>query len=352
MPKTMTKRERLAATIAGQPVDRLPVALWRHFFVEEPTAEGLAAAMVRWQETYDWDFLKINPRASYHVEDWGNRYAFSGNPLVEPTLVRACVHAADDFRHLDRLDPKGKAGRSAPVLAEHLAAVAANRRALGPDMPLLMTVFTPMSIAADLAGGPQDLAALIAQGPALVHAGLRTIAATFADFAARCLEAGADGIFLATTHCATLVNFTRQEYQEFGRPYDLAVLRAVQQAPLNLLHVCRARSLVKELADYPTALLNWDTVGEGNLTLAEMAAVRPVPCRARASAPKKGLVGGLDRAFFTQGPSGREALIAQAREASRAMAGRPFVLASTCTIDTASDPEAVRAVREFVEQEC
>jgi hypothetical protein len=31
------------------------------------------------------------------------------------------------------------------------------------------------------------------------------------------------------------------------------------------------------------------------------------------------------------------------------MAGRPFVLGSTCTIDTHADPGAVRAVREFVE---
>jgi uroporphyrinogen decarboxylase len=339
MIKTMTKRERLAATIGGRPVDRLPVALWRHFFVEETSGEGLAAAMVRWQETYDWDFLKINPRASYHVEDWGNRYAFSGNPLVEPTLVRACVHAADDFRHLDRLDPKGKAGRSAPVLAEHLAAVAAIRRALGPDVPLLMTVFTPMSIAADLAGGPQDLAALIGQDPALVHTGLRTITETFAGFAARCLDAGADGIFLATTHCATPANFTLEQYQEFGRPYDLQVLAAVRRAPLNLLHVCRARSWVRQLADYPVALLNWDTSGEGNPTLAEMA----------ASAPGKGLVGGLDRAHFTQA-GGREALLAQGRETRRSMNGRAFVLGSTCTIDTASDPEAVRVVRECVEQ--
>jgi hypothetical protein len=30
------------------------------------------------------------------------------------------------------------------------------------------------------------------------------------------------------------------------------------------------------------------------------------------------------------------------------MAGRPFVLASTCTIDARSDPETVRAVRESV----
>jgi uroporphyrinogen-III decarboxylase len=66
-----------------------------------------------------------------------------------------------------------------------------------------------------------------------------------------------------------------------------------------------------------------------------------------ARAPGKALVGGLDRRLFTQ-PGGREALLEQARAACRDAAGRPFVLAATCTIDTTADPEAVRAVREFV----
>jgi len=391
----MTKRERLAAAIAGRPVDRLPVTLWRHFFVEEVSREGLVGAMLRWQRTCDWDFLKINPRASYHVEDWGNRYESSGSEHVPPTLVHARIRSPDDFRRLDRLAP----GPQAPVLADHLAAVADLRKALGPDVPMLMTVFTPMSIAADLAGGPQDLAALIAQDPPLVHVGLRVITDTFTDFAARCVEAGADGIFLATTHMATRANFTAEQYEEFGRPYDLEVLAAVRDAPLNLLHVCKAQALVRELADYPVPLLNWDTAEPSNPGLADMLpllerggspdrtcsecrvqpnsgcgtaglssrgdhrgpsatagqASRATP---RARTPNtypdplrgsgKALVGGLNRRLFTE-PGGTEALLRQARAARDSMAGRPFVLGSTCTIDTRAAPAAVRAVREFVE---
>ena len=93
MAKRLTKRERLSRSIAGRPVDRLPVALWRHFFVEETSRAGLVEAMVRWQETYDWDFLKINPRACYHVQDWGNQYEFSGGEHVKPSLVRNTVGA-------------------------------------------------------------------------------------------------------------------------------------------------------------------------------------------------------------------------------------------------------------------
>jgi len=341
MTAPLTKRERLARTAAGKPVDRLPVALWRHFFVEETSREGLVEAMARWQRQYDWDFLKINPRAGYHAEDWGNQYAFSGKETIAPTLVRASVRTPDDFRHLDRLDPTGAAGRRAPVLADHLAAVGDLRRALGPDVPMLMTVFTPLAVAAELAGGPQALAALIQQNAALVHVGLRKIADTFADFAARCVAGGGDGIFLATTHTATLANFTPEQYAEFGRPYDMAILAAVREAPLNLLHVCQRRSMVRDLADYPVVLLNWETADPTNPTLGQMA----------LGAAGKALVGGVDRRLFPD-PAARETLLAQAAEARRSLGDRPFVLGSTCTIDPSSAPEMVRALRDEAERKC
>ncbi len=339
MTQAFSKRERLARTVDGRPVDRLPVALWRHFFLEERTAEGLVEAMLAWQREYDWDFLKINPRACYHVEDWGNRYEFSGDPHIKPALVRPVVHEVSDFRHLDRLDSSMlSAEHRASVLGAHLKAVADLRKALGPDVPMLMTVFTPMALAAELAGGPQDLAGLVAEDATMVHVGLRTITDTFAEFAARAVDAGADGIFLATTHVATETNFTREQYEEFGRPYDLEILEAVEHAPLNLLHVCRERSMVRDLVDYPVAMINWDTAADSNPDLAGLA----------PAAPDKALVGGLDRGLFNAA-SNRDALEGQIEAAREALGERPFVLGSTCTIDTTADPSLVRRVRDAVE---
>jgi uroporphyrinogen decarboxylase len=335
----LSKRERLQRTIAGAKVDRLPVALWRHFFLEETSRDGLVDAMVRWQKTYDWDFLKINPRACYHVQDWGNRYEFSESEHIQPALVRQTIHRASDFRHLDSLAvPGGTGGRKAPVLADHLEAVREIRAALGPEVPLLMTVFTPMSIAAELAGGPQDLAALIAEDPTMVHVGLRAITDTFAAFAAACVDAGADGLFLATTHVGTFTNFTLEQYEEFGRPYDLEILDAAAHAPLNLLHVCKGRAMIRELADYPAAMLNWDMFDETNPGLAAMAPM----------ARDKALVGGLDARLLVD-PGAKDALLEQLRQARRVMGDRPFVVGSTCTIDTRSAPDLVAAVRAAVE---
>lgn len=69
--KNMSKRKRLEAAIAGEPVDRLPVALWRHWPGDDQDAAALAAAHLKWQADYDWDLVKVGPASSYSVVDWG-----------------------------------------------------------------------------------------------------------------------------------------------------------------------------------------------------------------------------------------------------------------------------------------
>ena len=70
----MTQRERLKAALAGTRVDRVPVSAWGHFFTEEVDPDRFIAATMAFQKSFDWDFLKVHSRASYHVEGWGFTY--------------------------------------------------------------------------------------------------------------------------------------------------------------------------------------------------------------------------------------------------------------------------------------
>jgi hypothetical protein len=40
--------------------------------------------------------MKVNPRAEYHVEDWGNIYAYSGNDYIKPKFKEGCIKDVDD----------------------------------------------------------------------------------------------------------------------------------------------------------------------------------------------------------------------------------------------------------------
>ncbi|MCX7976483.1 MAG: hypothetical protein N2646_05375, partial [Bellilinea sp.] len=58
---TCTHRERLELCLAGEIADRPPFALWRHFPVDDQSPDSLAAAITNFQNTYDFDFIKVTP---------------------------------------------------------------------------------------------------------------------------------------------------------------------------------------------------------------------------------------------------------------------------------------------------
>ncbi|NIA20504.1 MAG: hypothetical protein GWP05_00730 [Anaerolineaceae bacterium] len=327
MSQPLSKRERLTRVVNGRQVDRLPFSLWRHFYVEETGPESLARVLADWHRQFDFDYCKINVRAQYHTEGWGCKFEYSGAEHVKPTLLEPAVREAADYGGLEVLDPW------AWPLGEMLEVIKLLRSELGPDEVLLMTVFNPMSIALDLAGGADRLAAAITDDPTAVHRGLRAITDTFRDFVSLCLEQGADGLFFATTHAGTADNFTREQYEEFGRPYDLEILEAVDGAFLNMLHVCKSNAYVRELADYPVQAINWDTNDPTNPTLADLR----FACDGRA------LVGGLSRELFAVQGAGQA--LADELAAAREMMGRwPFIVGSTCTIPTETRTENIEAV--------
>ncbi len=106
MTAEMTRRERLEATIAGQPVDRIAMALWRHFPGDDQRPDDLAAAQLLWQHEYDWDFMKVSPSSSFCLVDWGARDEWVGGDEGNREYVRRVIHEPEDWLKLTVLDPR------------------------------------------------------------------------------------------------------------------------------------------------------------------------------------------------------------------------------------------------------
>src|SRR5450759_3790777 len=87
MGAAMTKRERVLAAVQGDAVDRVPISFWVHNFARENSASSLARESARFLQAYDWDFLKVQSRASYFGEGWGSQYVRSFRSTVGPTLA-------------------------------------------------------------------------------------------------------------------------------------------------------------------------------------------------------------------------------------------------------------------------
>jgi uroporphyrinogen decarboxylase len=321
----MTKRERVMAALHGQPVDRVPLAFWLHNFATENSADGLAAETLRLARTFDWDFLKPQSRAQCFAEMWGLRYRPSGAQAVPYAAVHWPVADADGLRRLVPTDPRTGS------LGEQLQALRAIRHTVGPDTPIIWTVFAPLMILPMLlAGGKEQALALLRSDPDAVERAFQALTETLAAYARECLAAGADGLFYAT-NMATRDLVTHEECRRFQRPYDLRVLEAVGSAPFNLLHVCGAGVRFDEFLDYPVTALSWATV-PGNPTLAE--------AHRRTG---RAVVGGLP-AKPGIAAMAAEGLVERARAAIREMDGRWLLLGPDCSINPDTPEELMHAV--------
>ena len=324
----MSKRERVQAALKGGDLDRPPVSFWGHDFVREWTAEGLSAAMVESVRTYDYDYLKVNPRASYFDEAWGGRHRPSGDAFRQPEIESWVLHEATDLASVRPADPQGG------PFGEQLEALRLIGSELGGDVPFVQTVFSPLSVIGRMANGREPVKRWMQQAPDALHAALAAVAETLGAYAKACLEAGADGIFFATTEWATHDVLTDDEYDAFGRAYDLRVLNDAPGAPMNVLHVCRPNNMLARLLDYPVAAFNWAMHAPGNMSLADAAAKTD-----------KAVLGGVDeRHGLLDGPP--DAVREQVREALRQTGGRRFLLAPGCSISPQTPPEHIRAAVE------
>jgi len=330
MAAAMSRRERVQAAVRGEQPDRVPWSLWRHFYERESTADQLADAMVGWQQRHDFDLLKVNPRAHYHVEDWGARYRYSGDPHQRPERLDYPVKRADDWRRLQPNDPARGA------LGEQLQALRQIRQRLGQDLVMVETVFLPLMIAEYLADSPDALRRDIESDPSAVHQALGVIVETFNAFTARCLEAGADGFFFATTW-GVPSKLPPELYAEFGRPYDLQVIETARTAGArtNVLHVCGDGARVFDFADYPAELFSYAATSPANPGLGETAGKMP-----------GAVIGGLSAESVTEADPSRAK--AEAERARAATGGRHWLLGGPCSLSTHERDETLQAAARAV----
>ena len=329
----MTPKERIDALLTGKLPDRTPVAAWRHFYHMEYSPELFVSATVGFQRKFSWDFVKINPRASYHVEGWGAQYVSSKNPLDKPQRLSFPVGLPSDWEKIEEL-PLGSG-----VLAAELLTVLQISKKLGKSVYKFMTIFSPLSVAGDLVGTEAQLVRDMQESPLLVQEALEEITRTFVRFAVENLNAGADGIFFATTEWASRNILTEADYRKFGRPYDLEVIEAVRGVGGKvILHVCEPNNMLPLFVDYPVDMVNWAATERSNPTLSD-----------GYNLFKKPVIGGIDHTSSLM-LGRKEALVGSARPILTLLRSIPAVLGPECALPPAMPEENLMALRQLVEK--
>jgi uroporphyrinogen decarboxylase len=328
----LNKKERVDAALRDEPVDRVPASMWGHDFEREWSSQGLAEAMVEHFTRYDWDFMKVNPRASYHVEGWGVRVRPSGEKYKAPIIEDTPIKSSADWKRIRPLEP------DQGTLGEQLHALQLINHSIGFDAYFVQTIFCPLGVAKYLVGNKSEpVLQTIREDRAAMHAALRVITETFINYAIACLEQGTSGIFYATNDWATESMLTADQYREFGEQYDLEFLDAIKsRSKFNILHNCGTHIYFDLLATYPVQAINWAATLEGNPDLREG--------KLRSG---KAVMGGIsEKTILKTGEP--DQVREEVERALELTGGKHFLLAPGCSIPPETPAENLFAIRSML----
>ncbi|MBI5031144.1 MAG: uroporphyrinogen decarboxylase [Chloroflexi bacterium] len=327
----MNHRQRINAVLRGEPTDRIPVALWRHFPNDDQSAETLAARVVEFQKKFEFDFVKVTPASGYPAEIFGATFVDAKNREGTRSYTSRPVSELSDWDKLQSLDTTN------PVFVRELAALKLIREQLGPDVHILQTIFSPLNSALNIAG--ERLYADMREQPDVLHRGLRAITETTNRFAVESLRAGADAIFFAT-QMATPTRLSLGEFRAFGEPYDFEVLQAIRTANPDFifLHIHGLEIYFDVLRYYPVEILNWhDRRTEPSLKQAREILNSGEAKNGRAVA------GGIDE-WNVLAAKSPDDVKAQVYDAVTQAGKKGFILAAGCVIAVDTPEENIRAV--------
>lgn len=234
----MTPRERVEAAISLDVADRPPMGAWGHDYLAEWSVDDLADSTVATARRHGWDFIKFQPRATCFAESFGATYRPSGGSTEAPVLESLPENL--EF-HPGPLDDQ----------------VEAIRKVVGalPGIPVLQTVFSPLTVAGYLEKSAPGLDAI--SGPLI-------------EFSRRSIEAGAAGIFYAISGYASTDMVSLDEYSKDILPSDLRVLESLpEDAWFNVVHLCGSNIHFDLAGRFPVQCVSWSIHDPGNPSLEE-----------------------------------------------------------------------------------
>jgi uroporphyrinogen decarboxylase len=321
-------RTRVEAALALERPDRPPAAWWGHTFREEWAPSELAQATVRRRREHGWDFVKLQPRACCFAEAFGSRYRPSGDDVHGPVLIRPAIGSLNDWAELPAADPDDAA------LADQVEALRLVVAKLGPSVPVIQTVFSPLTVAGYLVGEDKGRAAReLREHPEVLGPALERIADALSALAARSIAAGGAGIFYAVSGYASADLLSLEDYERLALDHDRRVLGSVPHAAwFNVLHLCGPRIHFDVASALPTQAVSWAVHEAGNPSLAEG--------RERAA---RAVMGGIDH-VGTLMRGTPAAVREEVRAADSSTGGAGVMIAPGCSVPPEAPPENLRAV--------
>ena len=306
----MNKIERVTNALRGEEVDRPPFSFWYHFGLQHMPARKHAEAEIDFYRAYDLDFLKV----------------MSDYPYPLPRNVEA-IGTEDDWKRIEPVSPTDRCWN------EQLTALSMIGDAIGNEAVFIETIFSPWTTARKLARSGNVKIARELYPEALLGA-MEAITTSLADYSKEALKRGAAGIFLSLGAASEDV-MTAEEYETFGRPFDLKILEAVRGASFNVLHIHGRRIHFDSVLNYPASALNWSHF-----------ATTPSLKEGKARSSKT-VLGGIDEATASH-VSALE-IREQVEVTIREIGTRGLIVTPGCSVPTDTQERSLRIIKTALE---
>lgn len=306
----MNKMQRFKAAINGGHVDWPPLLAWVHFLSDHLDSKRVVDLHLQYMAAYDWDIMKVMNDYRYPV------------PAGVENLVT--VDAFQKFKPL---------GMDERAFSVQLDCVRELRTALGPDVPLMDTIFEPyQQILRNVGFDQADN--LLSRGSKALPA-LEAVTQTMCDYVRATRKAGADAIFMTINGGIPRGmprGVTKQQHEYFQKPFAMEVLKAAE-GMTRILHIHGSYLQMDRVEGYPYEVLSVPIKGAGNPSLVEMRGMTD-----------KCIMGGLDETLLHE-----RSLPELAREIDEVMAqagSEKFILAPGCTIASFTPQRTLTFLRE------
>jgi uroporphyrinogen decarboxylase len=323
-------RSRVEAAISLQAPDRPPVGAWGHTYAEEWSPEALATVTVDRARRLGWDFVKFQPRATCFAESFGSEYRPAGHRLKGPVLLRQAMSDLDGWRSLQQTNPK--------ALDDQVDAIGRVAADLGPRVPVIQTVFSPITVGGYLVGKDnRRVVRELRTHPDLVGPALERVAEVLIDFSRRSVAAGAAGIFYAISGYVSARTMPEEVYRSLVLPLDQQVLAGLPaEAWFNVLHLCGSHLRFGLAAELPVQAVSWSIHNQGNPTLGEGQKIAG-----------RAVMGGLgQRSALLYGPP--IAVEQEVRAAIQQTGGRGLLVAPGCSVPPRAREANLKAMMDAV----
>ena len=134
------KFDKIKAAIKGEDLEEIPVSVWWHFPESDLDAENLCEAQLAFQQRFDPDLVKVCPSGGYPSVAFGAEIEYYGSPTGAPRVRTPSIKSTEDWGALEELDAQDG------ILGEMLEAVECIAEGLEGEVPLIQTVFSPLTI--------------------------------------------------------------------------------------------------------------------------------------------------------------------------------------------------------------